>query len=389
MSPAIRKSFVGVFFRNSACDAYGCIDRGWVSVTTSSAVLNPAGRTSSIEKAENPNPYKHLYPTVIYPCKIPLLLPVPFCIPLRMLQSQDLLLPHPLILKLGFLFTITAMSGVGLFERFHDSSVRRLQFMRHVRWNAIYLHVRQNISPTTAYLVVNKRNDYFSENNTSHPQRNCWHKGAADAKKIVLCVNSLPEDGYRRSAICWKYIYSYVHLLHRRCIKSHMHVFWASRVTWRSLWLQWPSRIRKTGFYGDGQPPLTNSFIQARNVLMFIHQYCWRIATATAGAPVNFAHGKMKTDGIQWHSCRTMSHCDLSPDVDLPICILALTESNGQMIFQLQLCWICKTEQRGIFATHVQLPREIMRPEDWLILLFSINIYSAFCKLNWRWLLII
>lgn len=44
MSPAIRKSSVGVFFRNSACDAYGCTDRGWVSVTLSSAVLNPAGR---------------------------------------------------------------------------------------------------------------------------------------------------------------------------------------------------------------------------------------------------------------------------------------------------------------------------------------------------------
>jgi hypothetical protein len=28
-----------------------------------------------------------------------------------MLRSQDLLLPHPLILKLGFLFTITAMFG--------------------------------------------------------------------------------------------------------------------------------------------------------------------------------------------------------------------------------------------------------------------------------------
>lgn len=118
-------------------------------------------------------------------------------------------------------------------------------------------------------------------------------------------------------------------LLHRRCIKSHMHVFWASRVTWRSLWLQRPSRIRKTGFYGDGQPPFTNSFILARNVLMFIHQYCWRIATATAGALVNFAHGKMKTDGIQWHSRRTMSHCDLSPDIDLPICLLALTESTA------------------------------------------------------------
>jgi hypothetical protein len=145
-----------------------------VSVTISSAVLNPAGRTtSSLEKFENPNPYKYLHPTVIYPCKIPGFLPDPFCIPLRMLQSQDLLLPHPLILKLGFLFNITASFGVRLFERFHDSSVRRLQFMRHVRWNAIYQHVRQNIFPTTAYLAVNTRNDYFSENNTSHPQRNC------------------------------------------------------------------------------------------------------------------------------------------------------------------------------------------------------------------------
>jgi len=145
-----------------------------VSVTISSAVLNPAGRTtSSLEKAENPNPYKYLYPTVIYPCKIPRFLPDPFCIPLRMLQSQDLLLSHTLILKLGFLFTITAMFGVRLFERFHDSSVRRLQFMRHVRWNAIYLHVRQHIFPTTAYLVVNTRDYYFSDNNTSHPLRNC------------------------------------------------------------------------------------------------------------------------------------------------------------------------------------------------------------------------
>jgi len=133
MSPAIRKCFVGAFFRNSACDAYGYIDRGRVSVTVSSAILNPAGQTtSSLEKAENPNPYKYLYPTVIHPCKIPRFLPDPFCIPLRMLQSQDLLLSHPLILKLGFLFTITAMLEVRLSERFHDSSVRRLQFMRHV-----------------------------------------------------------------------------------------------------------------------------------------------------------------------------------------------------------------------------------------------------------------
>jgi hypothetical protein len=145
-----------------------------VSVTILSAVLNPAGRTtSSLEKAENPGPYKYLYPTVICPCKIPCFLPDPFCIPLRMPQSQDLLLPHPLIPKLGFLFTITAMSGVRLFERLHDSSVRMLQFMRHVRWNVIYLHVRQNIFPTTVYLVINTRNYYFSDNNTSHPHRIC------------------------------------------------------------------------------------------------------------------------------------------------------------------------------------------------------------------------
>jgi len=34
-------------------------------------------------------------------------------------------------------------------------------------------------------------------------------------------------------------------------------------------------------------------------------------------------------DGIQWHSRRTMSHCDLSPDVDLSICVLTLTESTA------------------------------------------------------------
>ena len=130
-----------------------------VSVTISSPVLNPAGRTtSSLEKAESPDPYKYLYPTVIHPCKIPCFPPDPFCIPLRMPQSQDLLLPHPLIPKFGFLFTITAMSGVRLFERLHYSSVRMLQFMRHVRWNAIYLHVRQNIFPTTVYLVINPLN---------------------------------------------------------------------------------------------------------------------------------------------------------------------------------------------------------------------------------------
>jgi hypothetical protein len=58
-----------------------------VSVTISSPVLNPVGRTSSLETAENPNPYKYLYPTVIHPCKIPCFLPDPFCIPLRMPQS--------------------------------------------------------------------------------------------------------------------------------------------------------------------------------------------------------------------------------------------------------------------------------------------------------------
>jgi len=144
-------------------------------------------------------------------------LPEPFCISLRKLQSQDLLLPHPHILKLGFLFTITAMFGVRLPERFHDSSVRRLQFMRHVRQNAIYLHVRQNIFQTTAYLVVNTRNYYFSDNNTSHSQRNCWHKGVTDAKTIVLCVNSLPEDGYRRS--------NDIHINEQTCNLLEIHIF--------------------------------------------------------------------------------------------------------------------------------------------------------------------
>jgi hypothetical protein len=37
----------------------------------------------------------------------------------------------------------------------------------------------------------------------------------------------------------------------------------------------------------------------------------------------------MKTDGIQWYSRRTMSHCDLSPDADLPICIFTLTENTA------------------------------------------------------------
>ena len=180
--------------------------------------------------------------------------------------------------------------------------------------------------------------------------------------------------------------------MHQRHIKSHMHVFWASRMTWRSLWLQWPSRIRKRGFSGDGWPHLTNSFGHARNILMFMHPSCWRTATAPAGALVNFAHGKMKIDGIQWHSRRTMTHCDLSPDVDLPICNLTLTESTALFVWTNDIPVASVLNMRdgtkGHFCIPCSTPREITRTGDCLSLMFSINIYSAFCKLNRRWLLI-
>jgi hypothetical protein len=114
-----------------------------------------------------------------------------------MLQPQDLLLPHPLILKLGLSFTITAMFA-GCPERFHDSSVRRLQFMRHVRWNAICMYFRTHLLPTTAHLLVNTRDYYFSDMfRLTIPailRKTIFTKAQMMLKKIFLCVNNPPEE---------------------------------------------------------------------------------------------------------------------------------------------------------------------------------------------------
>jgi hypothetical protein len=133
-----------------------------------------------------------------------------------------------------------------------------------------------------------------------------------------------------RRAICWKYIYSYV----RISTASKMYKITYACILGitddlRSLWLQWPSRIRKPGSMAMGNHHSQILSSTQVNVFMFIHPSCWRTAKATAGALVNFAHGKMKRDGIQWHSRRTMSHCDFSPDGDLPIRFLTLTESTA------------------------------------------------------------